>query len=50
VQVLADGFEHDGERYASLSRVARAITGAHWSGPRFFGLRGRAGATRAGDG
>lgn len=33
--------EWRGERYRSLSEVARAITGAHWSGPRFFGLRRR---------
>ena len=40
VLVLADGgFEHQGRRYASLTRLARAITGARWSGPRFFGLR-----------
>lgn len=39
VLVLEDGFEHDGRRYVSLSQIARAITGAHWSGPRFFGLR-----------
>ena len=40
VLVLADGgLEHEGRRYASLTRLARAITGAHWSGPRFFGLR-----------
>ena len=39
VLVLADGdFEHQGRRYASLTRLARAITGARWSGPRFFGL------------
>lgn len=41
VQVLADGFEWRGQTYASLSRIAKAITGAHWSGPRFFGLRMR---------
>ena len=28
-----------GQRYASLSPIARAITGARWSGPRFFGLK-----------
>jgi hypothetical protein len=28
----------DGKHYGSLSQVARAITGARWSGPRFFGL------------
>ncbi len=38
VTVLEDGFDHDGKRYRSLSRIAKAITGAHWSGPRFFGL------------
>jgi Protein of unknown function (DUF2924) len=38
VDVLADGFEYQGERYASLSRIARRITGAAWSGPRFFGI------------
>lgn len=38
VQVLDGGFEHDGIRYTSLSEVARSITGARWSGPRFFGL------------
>jgi hypothetical protein len=42
VLVLDDGFEHDGRRYNSLSQIARAITRAHWSGPRFFGLRKRA--------
>ncbi len=39
VVVLDEGFEFDGKRYRSLSEIARAITGAHWSGPRFFGLR-----------
>jgi hypothetical protein len=40
VLVLADGgFECQGRRYSSLSELARAITGARWSGPRFFGLR-----------
>ena len=39
VLVLDDGFEHEGRQYESLSQIARAITGAHWSGPRFFGLR-----------
>lgn len=40
VVVLADGVEWRGQRYRSLSVVAREITGAHWSGPRFFGLNG----------
>src|SRR5208283_2786225 len=39
VLVHADGFEWNGRRYRSLTLVAREITGAHWSGPRFFGLR-----------
>jgi len=38
VEVLDDGFRLDGKRYRSLSAIARKITGAHWSGPRFFGL------------
>jgi Protein of unknown function (DUF2924) len=43
VVILADGVEWRGQRYRSLSIVARQITGAHWSGPRFFGLKaGRA--------
>ncbi|API59311.1 hypothetical protein BSL82_08300 [Tardibacter chloracetimidivorans] len=41
VMVEADGFTFGGKRYASLSHVAEAITGAHWSGPRFFGLKRR---------
>lgn len=39
VIILAKGVEWRGQRYKSLSVVAREITGAHWSGPRFFGLR-----------
>lgn len=38
VEVLEDGFQMDGKRYRSLSAIARKITGAHWSGPRLFGL------------
>ncbi len=48
VLVQADGVEWRGRRYASLTMVAREITGAHWSGPRFFGLRRRATPSRAG--
>ncbi|MBP0465211.1 DUF2924 domain-containing protein [Roseomonas sp. PWR1] len=44
VLALEEGFEMAGQRFASLSQVARHITGVHWSGPRFFGLR-RGGAT-----
>ncbi len=39
VIVLDDGFDYRGTRYASLSQIARIITGARWSGPLFFGLR-----------
>ena len=39
VTVLDDGFEHQGRKFKSLSAVAKAITGTHWSGPLFFGLR-----------
>lgn len=38
VVVLENGFEYDGQCHQSLSKIAKAITGAHWSGPRFFGL------------
>jgi hypothetical protein len=38
VEVVEDGFRWNGDTYRSLSSVARAITGARWSGPRFFGL------------
>ena len=41
VMVLEQGFAWNGATYESLSRVARAITGTHWNGPRFFGLRDR---------
>lgn len=44
VLVHADGVEWRGKRYRSLSMVAREITGAHWSGPRFFGLTSKKGA------
>ena len=44
VQVLADGFEYEGQRYDSLSAVARKVTGTRWNGLLFFGLtkRGKA--------
>lgn len=41
VLVCDEGFEYEGRRYNSLSQIAEEITGAHWSGPRFFGLRKR---------
>src|ERR1700757_4679764 len=42
VLVHNDGFEHEGQRYRSLTAIAERITEAHWSGPRFFGLTKRA--------
>ena len=45
VVVLESGFAWNGVTYESLSKVARAITGTDWNGPRFFGLRDRARAS-----
>ena len=42
VVVLQEGVVYRNRRYESLSEVARAITGARWSGPLFFGLKHRA--------
>ena len=39
VTVTDDGFLWNGTSHRSLSRIARAITGTTWNGPRFFGLR-----------
>ena len=39
VMVLADGFAWNGQTYDSLTKIAFAITGTRWNGPRFFGLR-----------
>ncbi len=38
VTITEDGFEYAGSSYPSLTKIAKKITGAHWSGPRFFGL------------
>lgn len=38
VEVLESGFAYGGRSWRSLSEIARHVTGAHWSGPRFFGL------------
>jgi Protein of unknown function (DUF2924) len=38
VTATEDGFEYAGTSYPSLTKIAKKITGAHWSGPRFFGL------------
>jgi hypothetical protein len=43
VTVLADGFEYEGEKYASLTAIAKTVTGKHWNGFHFFGL-GKRGA------
>src|SRR3984893_1482109 len=51
VLIHADGVEWRGQRYRSLSVVARKITRARWSGPRFFGLRRQLDShSRAGEG
>ena len=47
VMALEEGFAWDGKTYRSLSEVARAITGGHWNGPRFFGLTGSRAMARA---
>ena len=39
VTVVAGGFEFQGRRYRSLTAVTKVITGSHWNGPAFFGLR-----------
>ncbi len=41
VTILETGVQYRGETWASLSAVAREITGTRWSGPVFFGLKGR---------
>ncbi len=41
VRVLDRGVLYKRKRYRSLTEVAKQITGAHWNGPQFFGLRGR---------
>lgn len=41
VTVLERGFEFEGEKFRSLSAVARHVTGSHWNGRLFFGLNGK---------
>jgi Protein of unknown function (DUF2924) len=48
VLVHKDGFEHEGQRYRSLTAIAERVTEAPWSGPRFFGLTKRARALAGG--
>jgi hypothetical protein len=42
VEIAEAGVRHAGRTYRSLSEVASKITGTHWNGPKFFGLRARA--------
>ena len=49
VMVLDEGFAWNGQSFASLSKVARAITGTSWNGPRFFGLRQKTRVTKSRD-
>ena len=39
VEVVESGYVMDGKTWRSLSAIAKHITGAHWSGPRFFGVQ-----------
>ena len=39
VTVMGNGFAWNGKTYPSLTKIAFAITGTRWNGPRFFGLR-----------
>ena len=41
VTVVDEGFIWNGVTYPSLSKIAHAITGTRWNGPRFFGLRAK---------
>src|SRR5712691_334684 len=49
VTVAPNGFDWQGTTYASLSAIARAITGTAWSGPRFFALAPRNGTSARGN-
>jgi hypothetical protein len=52
VTVTEDGFAYGGATYPSLTTIAKKITGAHWSGPRFFGVlaKGKEHSSGGGDG
>jgi hypothetical protein len=41
VTITDGGFEYEGETFRSLSPIACRITGTHWSGPAFFGTKGK---------
>jgi hypothetical protein len=45
VNVESAGYEYQGSRYQSLSQIARLITGTRWSGPLFFGIKGKQSAS-----
>lgn len=47
VDVIPEGYRWKNRTYRSLSAIAREITGAHWSGPRFFGLAASCDARRS---
>jgi hypothetical protein len=49
VLVMPDGFAWNGKTFDSLSKVALAITGTKWNGPRFFGLRDKQSGFNAGE-
>ena len=48
VDVTEEGFRFDERTYRSLTEIASEVTGVHWSGPRFFGLRRKQGSARHG--
>jgi hypothetical protein len=50
VMVMERGYAYRGSSYSSLSEIARHITGARWSGPRFFGLKKKSNAAALGEG
>jgi hypothetical protein len=50
VLICDDGYRYRDHHYRSLSEIARVITGAHWSGPRFFGLKTRRQPCAVGEG
>jgi hypothetical protein len=45
VTVLDGGFAYEGQVYRSLTAVAKAVTGTHWNGFHFFGLRQKGGGS-----
>jgi hypothetical protein len=39
VMVLEKGFEFEGQAYRSLTAIAETVTGSHWNGRQFFGIK-----------